>query len=180
LLNFVLLILNKLIFAFCDSADATLDHRDGRNSFSIEILTFLNENLLLNYGGRVKFSSDALEIRLYLLLLLLLYIFKQLVKLLKHRHFGLLLLEHGVIGVLSSLFLQLLLLLLLKVFFYDVLNRRGELFCLAIDPDIEDRVVMHLRGLHWVSLLHDGAHVLFEGLDGPLLEDGNLSALFDF
>ena len=111
--------------------------------------------------------------------MLLLYLFKQLVKLLKHRYFGFLLLEHGVIGVLSSLLLQLLLLLLLKVFFYYVLNRRGELFGLAIDPDIEDRVVMHLRGQHWVSLLHDGAHVLFEGLDGPLLENGNLSALFD-
>ena len=112
--------------------------------------------------------------------MLLLYLFKQFVKLLKHRHFGLLLLEHGVIGVLRSLFLQLLLLLLLKVLFYDVLNRRGEFFGLAIDSDIEDRVMMHLRGLHWVSLLHDGAHVLFEGLDGPLLEDGDLSALFDF
>jgi hypothetical protein len=83
------------------------------------------------------------------------------------------------IGVLRSLFIQLLLLLLLEVFLDYVLNGRGEFLGLTIDPDVEDGVMVHLRGLHWVSLLHDGAHVVLEGLDGPLLEDGNLTALFD-
>lgn len=155
-----------------------MDHCDWWN-FSIDIFTLLNEHLLLNYRGGVEFGRSIFYIQVFLLLMLFLYLFKQFVKLLKHWDFGFLLLEHGMIGVLSSLFLQLLHLLLLEVLFDYILDRRGELLRLAVDPDVEDGVVMHLRGLHGISLLHDGAHVLLEGLDGPLLENGNLPALFD-
>jgi len=62
-----------------------------------------------------------------------------------------------VVGVLDALFFQLMLLLGRNIIFYDVLDGRGELMPLTINPQVKNRVIVHLC-LNVIGLLKDGTH----------------------